>query len=215
MIFAMAWLMGVRSRAKLIGFPLGYTFVVWAVFSQILNVILPLGPLTRARALLGPDPLTRTPAAAPSTIITTTGAFMPTYRRPRAHPSPVRRARLRSRGATGSGRPSRATPTARPACRRARARRRSAPCRNTGSRTATASARWTRTSIDIQVMSLNPQFFRDHLDAGPRDRLRAIGERRDRRGGRRDSRPLRSASPPCRCRIRGPPCASSSGRCSS
>ena len=42
----MAWLMGVRSRAKLIGFPLGYTLVVWAVFSQILDVILPLGPLT-------------------------------------------------------------------------------------------------------------------------------------------------------------------------
>jgi hypothetical protein len=46
MMAGMAWLMGVRSRGKLIGFPLAYTLIVWVVFSQILHIVLPLGPLT-------------------------------------------------------------------------------------------------------------------------------------------------------------------------
>jgi hypothetical protein len=45
-LFGMLMVMNVRSRAKLIGFPLGFTAVIWIAFSQILGVVLPLGPLT-------------------------------------------------------------------------------------------------------------------------------------------------------------------------
>lgn len=37
--------MQVRDGPRLIGFPLGFTLLTWAVFSQALNVALPLGPL--------------------------------------------------------------------------------------------------------------------------------------------------------------------------
>lgn len=46
MLFGMVWLMGVRSPGKLVGFPVLYTLIVWAVFSQVLSIIMPLGPLT-------------------------------------------------------------------------------------------------------------------------------------------------------------------------
>ena len=45
-LFGMAWLMNVRSWGKLIVFPIGFTLVIWTIFSQILGVIIPLGPLT-------------------------------------------------------------------------------------------------------------------------------------------------------------------------
>lgn len=45
-IFAMLWLMQVRSPGKLVGFPLGFTATIWIAFSQVLGVVLPLGPLT-------------------------------------------------------------------------------------------------------------------------------------------------------------------------
>ena len=52
MLFGMAWLMNVRSPGKLYAFPIFYTLIIWVIFSQILHVILPLGPLTPlARAL--------------------------------------------------------------------------------------------------------------------------------------------------------------------
>lgn len=45
-LFCMLWVMNVRAWAKLIGFPLGFSAVIWISFSQILGVVLPLGPLT-------------------------------------------------------------------------------------------------------------------------------------------------------------------------
>ena len=46
-LFLLAFLliMGVRSWGRLIGFPIIYTFATWYVFSQLLKIILPLGPL--------------------------------------------------------------------------------------------------------------------------------------------------------------------------
>lgn len=55
-LFSMLWVMDVRSRAKLIGFPLGFTVVIWIAFSQILGVALPLGPLTAVARSLGLTP---------------------------------------------------------------------------------------------------------------------------------------------------------------
>lgn len=55
-LFGMLWLMNVRSRTKLIVFSLGYTAVVWIAFSQILGVVLPLGPLTTLARSLGLTP---------------------------------------------------------------------------------------------------------------------------------------------------------------
>lgn len=55
-LFGMLWVMDVRSRAKLIGFPIGFTAVIWIAFSQILGVVLPLGPLTAAARSLGLTP---------------------------------------------------------------------------------------------------------------------------------------------------------------
>jgi hypothetical protein len=52
-LFAMIWLMEVRSRAKLILFPLLFTILSWAVFSQILGVILPMGFLSHFARSLG------------------------------------------------------------------------------------------------------------------------------------------------------------------
>jgi hypothetical protein len=46
MMFAMLWLMDVRSRLKLILFPLLFSFFSWLIFSQVLGVILPLGFLS-------------------------------------------------------------------------------------------------------------------------------------------------------------------------
>ena len=39
------YLLGVRDRLKLIGFPLIFTAAAWTLFSQILKIMLPLGPL--------------------------------------------------------------------------------------------------------------------------------------------------------------------------
>jgi putative tricarboxylic transport membrane protein len=48
--------MGVRSWKMLIGFPTIYTLVTWYIFSQLLKIILPLGPLTRLARSLGLTP---------------------------------------------------------------------------------------------------------------------------------------------------------------
>lgn len=45
MLFAMLWLMEVRSWAKLILFPLLFSLLSWLIFSQVLSVILPMGIL--------------------------------------------------------------------------------------------------------------------------------------------------------------------------
>jgi hypothetical protein len=42
MMVAMLWLMEVRSRVKLIVFPLLFSFFSWLIFSQVLGVILPM-----------------------------------------------------------------------------------------------------------------------------------------------------------------------------
>jgi hypothetical protein len=55
-LFAMLWVMQVRSAGKLIGFPLGFTAVIWIAFSQILGVVLPLGPLTAVARSWGLTP---------------------------------------------------------------------------------------------------------------------------------------------------------------
>jgi hypothetical protein len=39
-------LMGVRSRLKIIAFPVIYTLVTWVIFSQVLKIVVPLGLLT-------------------------------------------------------------------------------------------------------------------------------------------------------------------------
>lgn len=46
MMFAMLWLMKVRSTMKLIAFPLLFSFFSWLIFSQVLGVILPMGFLS-------------------------------------------------------------------------------------------------------------------------------------------------------------------------
>jgi hypothetical protein len=45
-LFAMTCFMNVRSWAKRILFPIGFTLFIWTVFSQVLGIIIPLGPLT-------------------------------------------------------------------------------------------------------------------------------------------------------------------------
>ena len=49
-------IMGVRSWGRLISYPIIYTLLTWYVFSQLLKVILPLGPLTRLGRSLGLTP---------------------------------------------------------------------------------------------------------------------------------------------------------------
>lgn len=53
MIFLILWLMEVRSAAKLVLFPLLFSFISWWVFSQVLGVILPLGFLSPWARSLG------------------------------------------------------------------------------------------------------------------------------------------------------------------
>lgn len=45
--------MDVRSWARLIAFPAGFTLLTWIIFSQALNVALPLGPLAPLARKLG------------------------------------------------------------------------------------------------------------------------------------------------------------------
>lgn len=45
-IAAMLWLMDIRTAAKLAGFSLIFTFVMWLAFSVVLGITLPYGPLT-------------------------------------------------------------------------------------------------------------------------------------------------------------------------
>jgi len=45
-IFAMLLVMNVRTPGKLIAFPVGFTATIWIAFSQLLGIVLPLGPLT-------------------------------------------------------------------------------------------------------------------------------------------------------------------------
>jgi hypothetical protein len=54
--FAMLWTMEVRSWPKLVGFPLAITAIIWLTFAQVLNVALPLGPLTTALRAWGLTP---------------------------------------------------------------------------------------------------------------------------------------------------------------
>ena len=56
LLLAALWLMQVRSPGKLFGFAFGFTFIVWSIFSQVLNVILPLGPLTALARAWGLTP---------------------------------------------------------------------------------------------------------------------------------------------------------------
>jgi hypothetical protein len=42
----MLWLMDIRTAAKLAGFSLIFTFVMWLAFSVVLGITLPYGPLT-------------------------------------------------------------------------------------------------------------------------------------------------------------------------
>lgn len=44
-LFGMLWLMNVRSKLALILFPLGFSLIVWIIFSVLLKIIIPLGPL--------------------------------------------------------------------------------------------------------------------------------------------------------------------------
>lgn len=53
LLFLMLWLMGVRSWVKLIGFSLIFALTIWIIFSQILNIIIPLGPLSQLARDLG------------------------------------------------------------------------------------------------------------------------------------------------------------------
>jgi putative tricarboxylic transport membrane protein len=54
-VFLLAFLrlMGMRSWAKIICFPIIYTLATWYIFSQLLLVILPLGPLADFARFLG------------------------------------------------------------------------------------------------------------------------------------------------------------------
>lgn len=49
----MMWAMRVRAPLRLIGFPVGFTLVTWVIFAQMLNVLLPLGPLAPLARRLG------------------------------------------------------------------------------------------------------------------------------------------------------------------
>jgi len=55
-LFAMLWLMRVRSGMALAGFALGGTLLVWTVFSHLLRITLPLGPLTSIARAWGLTP---------------------------------------------------------------------------------------------------------------------------------------------------------------
>jgi len=52
-LLAMLLLMNVRSRMKLITFPILFTVLAWLVFAQLLGIIMPLGPLTAFARSLG------------------------------------------------------------------------------------------------------------------------------------------------------------------
>ena len=52
-LLAMLLLMNVRSRMKLITFPILFTVLAWVVFAQLLGIIMPLGPLTAFARSLG------------------------------------------------------------------------------------------------------------------------------------------------------------------
>jgi hypothetical protein len=52
-LLAMILFMNVRSRMKLIAFPILFTLVTWVAFSQLLGIIMPLGPLTSFARSLG------------------------------------------------------------------------------------------------------------------------------------------------------------------
>jgi len=52
-LLAMIRLMNVRSRMKLIAFPILFTVLTWVMFSQVLGIIMPLGPLTAFARSLG------------------------------------------------------------------------------------------------------------------------------------------------------------------
>ncbi len=44
-LFVASWFMGVRSKGKLIAFPLIFTLVTWVCFDPVMGVRIPLGPL--------------------------------------------------------------------------------------------------------------------------------------------------------------------------
>ena len=67
--------------------------------------------------------------------------------------------------------------------------------------------------IDIQVMSLNPQFFRDHLDADLAIACAQSVNEEIAEAVAEDPRPLPRHRRPAAAGFSGPPCASSSGRC--
>jgi hypothetical protein len=48
--------MGVRSWMQIIGFPTIFTLATWYIFSQVLQIILPLGPLAPFLRSLGLTP---------------------------------------------------------------------------------------------------------------------------------------------------------------
>lgn len=55
-LLALSLFMNVRSRTKLIAFPILFTLLTWVAFSQVLSVIMPLGPLTSFARSLGLTP---------------------------------------------------------------------------------------------------------------------------------------------------------------
>ena len=105
--------------------------------------------------------------------------------------------------------------TARPACRRARASRRSAPCPNTGSRTRDRIR--TMDEDEYRHPGDVPQSLSSSgITSTPTLAIACAQSVNDEiaEAVRRQPPPLRSASPPCRCRMRRRPCAGSSVRCS-
>ena len=52
-LWVVIMLMNVRSRIKLIAFPILFTLLTWLMFSQVLSIIMPLGPLTPFARSLG------------------------------------------------------------------------------------------------------------------------------------------------------------------
>ena len=52
-LFAYLLIMDVHSRLKIVFFPTLYTLITWYIFSQLLKIILPLGPLTSFARSLG------------------------------------------------------------------------------------------------------------------------------------------------------------------
>jgi hypothetical protein len=55
-LFAILLLMNVRSRMKLVAFPVIFTLLTWYMFSQLLSIIIPLGPFTSFARSLGLTP---------------------------------------------------------------------------------------------------------------------------------------------------------------